>query len=141
MSLAPMRALKAYPFTDDFTLGCDGPELGDTVDVKAAKDLPPPKFEAGSTMGAVETGEVKGDTEVTGWAQVNGKPADCVIITDQAGLVVGGGAVGLPRPDVREVISSGSGRSGFAAVAKPGAKDLIVLVEAEGRMYRIITVI
>ncbi|WP_346126963.1 hypothetical protein [Lentzea roselyniae] len=141
MSLAPMRALKAYPFTDDFTLGCHGPELGTTVDLKTAKDLPAPKFESGSTMGAVETGEVRGDTEITGWAQVNAKSVDCVFITDQTGLVVGGGAVGLPRPDVREVISNGSGRSGWAAVAKPGTKDLIVLVSAEGQLYRIVTVI
>lgn len=141
LAIEPMRAMKAYPFTDDFTIGCQGPELGSTVDLKTAKDLPPPKFNAGKTMGAVETGPVKGDTEIMGWAQVNGKAADCVLVTDQTGLVVGGGAVGLPRGDVRDVIWAGSGRSGWAAVAKPGATDLIVLVKAEGQLYRIITVI
>ena len=138
LALAPMRALKAYPFTDDFTLGCGGPELGSTVDVTSAKELSGPKFESGpATMGVVETAAVVGDTELTGWAQVNSKNADCVLVVDQQGLVVGGGAVGLPRQDVRDVFRNGSGRAGWSAVAKPGTKDLIVLVKAEGQLYRI----
>lgn len=136
LSLAPMRALKAYPFTDDFTLGCGGPELGSTLDLKTLKDLGGPTFGA-AAMGVVESDALVGDTEITGWAQVNNKNADCVLLVDQTGLVVGGGAVGLPRPDVRELFRDGSGRTGWTAVAKPGTKDLIVVVEAAGQLYRI----
>lgn len=138
LTLPPMRALKAYPFTEDFTLGCQGPELGSTIDLASAKELTGPQFRSGpATMGVVESASLVGDTELTGWAQVNNKNADCVLLTDQTGLVVGGGAVGLPRPDVRDIFRDGAGRAGWAAVAKPGTKDLVVLVKAEGQLYRV----
>ncbi|MFE9744189.1 hypothetical protein ACFYOT_04735 [Saccharothrix saharensis] len=136
-----LRGLRAYPFSDDFTLGCRGPELGSTVDLAGARELPAPKYDSGRTMGAVETGAPIGDTEILGWAQVDGRMVDCVLVVDRSGLVVGGGAVGLPRPDVRDVLPTGSGRSGFSAVAEPGREDLVVVVSSGGTLYRITTVV
>ena len=128
-----------YPFNDDFTLGCGGPELGSRVDLASATALPPPGQDQ-PTAGAVETGEVKGGVEVGGWAMVAGNTPDCVLITDQGGTVVGGGAVGIPRRDVTQIVT-GTGRSGWRAVAKPGTEDGVVLVASGGRLYRITTVL
>ncbi|OZM70053.1 hypothetical protein CFN78_27375 [Amycolatopsis antarctica] len=130
------RTLGVYPFTDDFTLGCDGgPELGGRVDLAATEELPAPAPNR-QTAGVVEKSPVVGDTEIRGWALIEGAQADCVLITDQAGTVVGGGAVGLPRLDVTLVVN-GTGRSGWAAVAAPGTTDGVVLVQGKGKLYRV----
>ncbi|MFC6088329.1 hypothetical protein [Saccharothrix lopnurensis] len=134
-----LRAMGVYPFTDDFTLGCGGPELGSRIDLANAAELPPPGQDQ-QTSGAVESGAVTGGTEVNGWAMVGGRTPDCVLVTDRGGTVVGGGAVGLPRRDVLQVVN-GTGRAGWRAVAGPGTEDGVVLVASGGRLYRITTVL
>ncbi|HVV20882.1 MAG TPA: hypothetical protein VHF06_15710 [Pseudonocardiaceae bacterium] len=129
-----LRAMHVYPFTSDFTLGCGGPELGTRIDLRAVKPLPLPG--SGGTSGVVETGPVDGGVVIGGWAQINGQAAGCVLVTDAAGTVVGGGAVGLPRADVSQKLG-GTGRAGWQAVARPGLHDGVILVRADGRYYRV----
>lgn len=133
--LPVLRAMHVYPFTPDFTLGCHGPELGSHVDLAAARPLSPPG--SGPTSGTVESASTDGDTEITGWAMVHGQTPDCVLVTDQRGTVVGGGAIGIPRPDVVQ-IESGTGRAGWLAVARPGTTNNVVLVMSGGVTYRIV---
>lgn len=134
--LPVLKSLRLYPFTDDFTLGCQGPELGDKVDLSKAAPLALPKHGEGFTSGAVEVGPVGGDALISGWASINGNAADCVLIVDQNGEVVGGGAVGIPRGDIMQ-FTHATGRAGWIAVAKPGTKDGAVLVVSRGAMYKV----
>lgn len=132
--LPVLRAMHVYPFTSDFTLGCGGPELGSAINLSAAQPLPPPG--SGATSGTVESGPVVGGVVLSGWAEVDANAPTCVLVTDANGLVVGGGAVGLPRPDVSQQIG-GTGRAGWQAVAEPGVRNAVVLVLANGHAYRI----
>lgn len=134
--LATYRRMGIYPFTADFTLGCGGPELGSRIDPATVRDLPGP-WGGHNTAGHLDTAAgVVGDTELSGWAMIDGQQADCVLVTDAAGTVVGGGAIGLPRKDVLGT-AWGTGRSGFLAVAAPGIKGGSVLVRYRGGFYRI----
>lgn len=134
-----LRQLRVYPFTDDFTLGCRGPELGSSIDLGKVPDLPAPSPDT-KTAGAVETGEVVGDTEILGWAMVDGAQPDCVLVVDGGGKVVGGGAVGLPRRDVLLVVNA-TGRAGWRAVAAPGTQGASVLISSHGQLYKIKTIL
>lgn len=131
------QTMGVYPFTEDFTLGCGngGPELGTQVDLAQTAELPAPADNR-QTAGVVENAPVVGDTELRGWALIDGAQADCVLVVDQAGTVVGGGAIGLPRLDVTLVVN-GTGRSGWTAVARPGTTDGTVLVQGNGKLYRV----
>ncbi|MBE1580963.1 hypothetical protein ACFORH_25700 [Amycolatopsis roodepoortensis] len=62
----------------------------------------------------------------------------CILITDGAGKVVGGGTVGLPRDDISQFLK-GTGRSGWQAVAAPEVKDAVVLAYRDGIYHRITT--
>ena len=137
--LPVLRSLRAYPFTDDFTLGCGRYELGSLVDMSQVEELPGPKGSA-KTAGAVETGPVRGDVKILGWAVVNGNAPDCVLVVNGGSEVVGGGAVGLPRKDVVDTVHA-TGRAGWHAVAEPGTHDAVVLVSSGGKLYRTTLVI
>jgi hypothetical protein len=133
------RRMGVYPFTGDFSLGCGGgQELGTTLDTARAIDLPAPKPDR-NTAGMVETGPVTGDTLIQGWAMIGGEQADCVLVTDPHGRVIGGGSVGLPRQDVLQVVA-GTGRTGWQAVAPPGTTAGQVYVVRDGVLFRIVTV-
>ncbi|MFD1147831.1 hypothetical protein [Saccharothrix hoggarensis] len=134
--LPVLRSMGVYPFTPDFTLGCGGPELGSRVDLASAKEMPLPAYGGGLTTGAVEAGPVVGDSQISGWAVVDGNAADCVLVVDQSGEVVGGGAVGVPRGDIMQ-FTRATGRAGWVAVAAPGTADGVVLVLADGVLYRL----
>jgi hypothetical protein len=133
--LQVLRSMRVYPFTDDFTLGCGGPELGDRVDLAAAVPLPGPGGQR-RTAGYVETAGVTADVELNGWAMIDGQQPDCVLVVDATGTVTGGGAVGLPRKDVLAA-AWGTGRSGWQAVAAPGTRNGSILVRHEGTFYRL----
>lgn len=127
------KALGAFPFNDDFTLGCGGPELGHRIDLGATQPLPGPES-VGVTKGVVDTTPVAGDTLLSGWAVVDGKHADCVLVVDGSGMVVGGGVTALARPDA---IIAGEGATGWRAVARPGVTGATVVVSAAGKLYRV----
>ncbi|WP_367133748.1 hypothetical protein [Saccharothrix sp. HUAS TT1] len=134
-----LKSLRAYPFTEDFSLGCGPHELGSVIDMSQVGELPGPKGSA-KTAGAVETGPVEGDAKVYGWAAVDGHAADCVLVVDSGSEVVGGGAVGLPRKDVVDTIHA-TGRAGWQVVAEPGTQGGVVLVSSGGKLYRTTLVI
>ncbi len=132
------RKLGVYPFTSDFTLGCGGPELGTRIEVAATPVITAAMPNGGErTAGFIESPAVVGDTTLTGWAIIGGEQADCVLVTDASGMVVGGGAVGLPRRDVSTEFGSVTGRAGWEAVARPGLKDGLVFASRDGRLYRL----
>jgi hypothetical protein len=124
------RALGDYPFTPDFTLGCGGPELGQRVDLAAARVLPGPDSTGGS-QGVVATTPIAADTVLSGWAAIDNQPPRCVVVVDGTGTIVGGGITGLARPDTPQ--------PGWRAVAKPGTTNLTVLAYADGVFYRVTT--
>lgn len=113
-----------HPFTDDFELGC-GVRLGQRLS------------HVGTAVGDVDTGPVRGDAELRGWALVDGHRADCVFVVDGADTVVGGGYTGVARPDVPEEERTDEQRAGWAAVAAPTARDASIVVSSGGRYYRI----
>ncbi|SDZ19881.1 hypothetical protein SAMN05421504_110231 [Amycolatopsis xylanica] len=135
------RTMKIYPFNDDFTLGCGagGPELGSKLDLSKTTGLPGPDG-GNNTAGAVDTAPIAGDKQINGWAMIKGEQAKCVLMVSPDGVVVGGGTVGLPRPDVNAFIYSSTGRSGFQAVAGPDVKEATIVVIHNGTQYRLTAV-
>jgi hypothetical protein len=131
-----LRSMRVYPFSRDFSLGCGGPELGDRVDLARAVNLPGPG-NGRTTLGYVETAsDVAGDTLLEGYAMIKGQQADCVLVVDLDGTVVGGGSVGLPRKDIL-TLAWGTGRSGWQVVAGPDTKAGAILVKYRGTYYRV----
>ncbi|MFI9380955.1 hypothetical protein [Kutzneria sp. NPDC052558] len=133
--LPAAKGLGVYPFTSDFTLGCGGPELGSQLNVSAAPQLAPAA--AGASGGYVETGKVVGDTVLSGWAVVDGRSPDCVLVVDDHDNVVGGGYVGLPRPDVAAATHTTAVNVGWHAVAAANATNPQVVVMSGGKAYRL----
>ncbi|GAA2820615.1 hypothetical protein GCM10010452_56080 [Crossiella cryophila] len=133
-------ALGVYPFNSDFSLGCGaGRELGDKVDLSTVKDLAQPG-DPGPNTGHVDTGPVRGDAEITGWALVRNQAPDCVLVLDQAGTVVGGGVAGLTRRDLAQQLRIDEMNAGFSAVATPGSTAPSVVVRSGGELYRVAAV-
>jgi hypothetical protein len=135
-ALSPARGLGAYPFTKDFTLGCGGPELGSKLNLATAPLLPAGPGH-GNTGGYVESGAVVGDKVLGGWAVVQGKHPDCVLVVDSQDNVVGGGFVGLSRPDVAAALHTPDLATGWHAVAAPHATNPQVVVMFGGKPYRV----
>ncbi len=124
--LPAAKALGAYPFTDDFTLGCGDTELGDTVDLSSV----------GTATGVIDSGPPSGGALLRGWAAMDGKRADCVLVVDATGVVVGGGITGVGRPDATSA-AGGESRAGWLAAAAPGVTEPAVLVTAGPKLYRV----
>ncbi|MBP2475150.1 hypothetical protein JOF53_004022 [Crossiella equi] len=140
--LPRLRALGAYPFSPDFTLGCGLPvELGDKLDLGAVPVLAKPPAGSGpaitdGTAGYVET-PVVGDAAISGWAVIGGKRADCVLVVDGNGVVAGGGAVGTGRADLLTTLRVPEARGGWHAVAAPDLVNGRVLVAGNGRLFQV----
>jgi len=132
--LPAARGLGAYPFTSDFSLGCGGPELGSKLDESGAVTVTPGAVNA-TTGGYVESGKVTGDTVASGWAMVDGVHPDCVLVVDDKDDVIGGGYVGLPRPDVAAAKKTTDNNVGWRAVVAPGATNPQVVAMAGGKAY------
>ncbi|MFE3174363.1 DUF2079 domain-containing protein [Amycolatopsis sp. NPDC059090] len=113
------KALGTYPFNRSFTLGCHGPELGTTLNPATATDLP-------TAHGAVTS---TGTALITGWTDLH---PDCVLVTDSANVVTGGGITGLPSP--APGIPDGNA---WQATARAGAGPVTVYAVLGGRFYRL----
>ncbi|GAA4023028.1 hypothetical protein GCM10022247_54140 [Allokutzneria multivorans] len=134
-ALKPVRALGAYPYSDSFTLGC-GQELGSKVDPTRVRPVPDPG--AGRpTQGHLESGPLKGDTAIRGWAVIDHRRPECVLVVDAQGTVVGGGIAGLSRPDVAKTVGTRETRSGWRAVTGSDVPGGSVLFGAGGQFYKI----
>ncbi|WP_370965650.1 DUF2079 domain-containing protein [Amycolatopsis sp. cg9] len=128
------RALHAYPFTDEFTLGCHGPELGGHVDLATAQ--PMPSGGPGDAHGAIDSPAATAGALVTGWAVVAGTPPDCILLTDPTGTVTGGGITGLPLTAAQGPATP-AGATAWRAAAGPTSGPLVVLAVRGGHLHRI----
>jgi hypothetical protein len=118
------RALQAYPFSSAFTLGCRGPELGSHVDLSTAQPV----------RGALDAPVTDPGAITTGWVAFDGTPPDCMLVTDPAGTVTGGGSAGLPLTAGQ---AAAPGATAWQVTAGPTNGPLTVLAVREGRLYRI----
>ncbi|MEV7096424.1 DUF2079 domain-containing protein [Amycolatopsis sp. NPDC051045] len=128
------RALQAYPFTSAFTLGCHGPELGSHLDLSTAQPLSPGG--PGTAHGALDAPATDAGAVITGWAVVDGTQPDCVLVTDSAGTVTGGGSAGLPLT-AGQATAAAPGATAWQATAGPTNGPLAVLAVHGGRLYRL----
>ncbi|MDQ3790981.1 MAG: hypothetical protein M3422_27575 [Actinomycetota bacterium] len=131
-----LEAMGHYPFSDDFTLGCGGPELGSVLDNGRMEALPP----AGarnprSAVGSVDDVEQKNDgVIVRGWATGVDDPVRCAVMVDTTGRITGGGLTHLPRPDVTSMLAGISADVGFAVIAPSNQADRVVVILESGEM-------
>lgn len=119
------KALQAYPFSADFTLGCGGPELGDHIDA-------PPLT---TSQGAIDGTALTADNIITGWATIDTSPPDCILVTDNTGTIVGGGITGLPRTATQPPTTPDG--TAWQAVAAPHTTGLNVIAAKNGTFYRL----
>ncbi len=133
-----LEALGHYPFNDDFTLGCGGPELGDTIDLGGVKRIVPPAGgrTPASPAGTVDKVEEKpGAQLVWGWATGVKDPVRCTVLVDSAGKVVGGGVSDRVRSDIAQQYLGTNADTGFGLVG-PDDPDLRVVVILESGAKR-----
>ncbi|WIY02435.1 DUF2079 domain-containing protein [Amycolatopsis mongoliensis] len=128
------HALRAYPFSSAFTLGCHGPELGSHLELTTAQ--PMSTGGPGTARGALDTPATDAGAITTGWAVINGTQPDCILITDQTGTVTGGGITGLPLT-AGQATTASPGATAWQATAGPMNGPLTVLAVQSGRLYRI----
>jgi hypothetical protein len=135
--IAPrLDALDHYPFTDDFTLGCGGPELGDRVDPDDMTAMPLADEDEPGPSGAVDSADTRGDTTLLrGWVTGGHEGVRCVLFTDATGEVTGGGQYHLARPDVKTLIQWVASDTGFAVIAPTDPAGRVVVVLDNGRMF------
>lgn len=106
--LAALRAVGAYPFDGDFPpAACRGPLDGDGSAVVAG-------------LGVVDTArpvQGSGLSLLTGWAVVDGRPAACIRLIDEAGAPAGFGFAFDDRPDVARAVGVNAADLGWRGVA------------------------
>jgi hypothetical protein len=130
-----LEALDHYPYTDDFTIGCGGPELGDRLDPGDMRAMKPADEDEPGPSGAVDASETRGDTTLLrGWATGGRDGVRCVLFTDARGEVTGGGQYHLPRPDVQSLLQWAPSDTGFAVIAPTDPAGRVVVVLDNGRM-------
>jgi len=133
-----LQALGHYPFNDDFTLGCGGPELGDRIDLAGVKEMTPPS--GGRTprqpAGTVDKVVPKpGAQLVYGWATGVSDPVRCTVLVDSSGKIVGGGVSDRVRSDIAQQLLGINADTGFGMVG-PDDPDLRVVVVLESGAKR-----
>ncbi|HWM03773.1 MAG TPA: hypothetical protein VNP92_15675 [Actinophytocola sp.] len=140
-----LRALGHYPFTDDFTLGCAGPELGSRLDIDQMSPLPTaignkrPEHPAGAiqwTDPAAPAPTLDGRPVPVfhGWAADTTDPVRCVVLTDPDGTVVGGGVSDIARPDIAYQFADVNPTSGFAVIGPIEEGSRLVVIQDSGAM-------
>jgi hypothetical protein len=140
-----LRALGHYPFTDDFTLGCGGPELGSTLSLTDMTRLLPAhgNKRPRRAAGAVDSVEPRdpapffhGDPVpiFRGWAHDREDPVRCAVIVDDGGKIVGGGVTGVVRSDIALEYAGVAPDSGFVVIGPAGPDSRIVVIHRSGAM-------
>jgi hypothetical protein len=131
-----LESMGHYPFNDDFTLGCNGPELDDTLDLDEMTPLPPadernPRVPAGS----VDDVEGKNTASVIrGWATGVDDPVRCAVVVDDQGRITGGGLTHISRPDVTAKLSGIAADVGYAVIAPAAEASRVVIILESGAM-------
>ncbi|MCK2245187.1 MULTISPECIES: DUF2079 domain-containing protein [unclassified Crossiella] len=135
--LPAAKGIGVYPFNSDFTLGCGpGRELGDQVAADKIEELANPAPDL-PNVGNIDSGPVRGDAAISGWALVAERAVDCVLVLDSSNRIVGGGGVGIRRPDIAQALLVDEQNSGFIAVAAPGASNPRVVVSSRGALFHV----
>jgi hypothetical protein len=131
-----LKDMELYPFSDDFTLGCGGPELGTRLDNAKMVRLPPGDSRNPRTVaGSVDEVEPKDEgVIVRGWATGVANPVRCAVVVDTTGKVTGGGLTHLPRPDVTAELSGIAADVGFSVIAPANKADRVVIFLTSGEM-------
>lgn len=140
-----LRALGHYPFTDDFTLGCGGPELGSTLALDEMTPLLPARGNKRPrrAAGAVERTEPSDPAPFFdgkpvpifhGWAADRTDPVRCTVIVDGDGKVVGGGVSDVVRTDIAIKYAGVAPNSGFVVIGPVDDDSRIVVIHDSGVM-------
>ena len=130
--LPRLQALGHYPFSPEFTLGCDGVDIGSRVDTSTWRtpsigSFREPRKDGWDVVLNVETDQITGGARMLkGWAISGIERARCVAVLDQTGTVVGGGVVDIPRADAESQTVGIEIGLGFRAVAPAGTGPLRV---------------
>jgi hypothetical protein len=144
--LAPrLRALGHYPFTDDFTLGCDGLGFGSRLALEEMTPLLPAhgNKRPRRAAGAVERAEPSDPAPFFdgkpvpvfhGWAHDREDPVRCAVIVDGDGTVVGGGVTRLARPEIALDYAGVAPDSGFVLIGPVDSQSRIVVIHESGVM-------
>ncbi|MGB3443436.1 MAG: hypothetical protein WBA97_32270 [Actinophytocola sp.] len=131
-----LEALHHYPYTDDFTIGCGGPELGDRLAVDEMRPMPEIEEDQRRPAGEVDEFETLGDTILMrGWATGGRSDVVCVLVTDSDGKVTGGGQYHLTRPDVMKKLDWAPVDTGFAVAAPTDPAGRVVVVLDDGWLF------
>ncbi|MCT2581542.1 hypothetical protein [Actinophytocola gossypii] len=145
--LAPrLRALGHYPFNDDFTLGCGGPELGSTLDIGAMEPLLPAEGNKSPDRAAGEVERTEPEDPAPfyngktvpilhGWAADAEDPVRCVVVVDGTGTIVGGGVSGIVRTDIALAYADVTPRSGFVVIGPVDQDSRVVVVHDSGATH------
>jgi hypothetical protein len=131
-----LEAMDHYPFNDDFTLGCGGPEFGDSLDLDEMTPLPPAdERNPRSPAGSVDDIEAKNTASVIrGWATGVDDPVRCAVVVDTEGRITGGGLTHISRPDVTSKLAGISADVGYAVIAPAAEVDRVVIILESGAM-------
>jgi hypothetical protein len=131
-----LEAMDHYPFNDDFTLGCGGPEFGDSLDLDEMTPLPPAdERNPRSPAGSVDDIEPKNTASVIrGWATGVDDPVRCAVVVDAEGRITGGGLTHISRPDVTAKLSGIPADVGYAVIAPAAEVDRVVIILESGAM-------
>ncbi|HEX2134203.1 MAG TPA: hypothetical protein VHH15_21885 [Actinophytocola sp.] len=141
-----LRALGHYPFTDDFTLGCGGPEFGSSLDLDAMEPLLPAEGNKRPDHAAGEVEWTEPDDPAPffdgkpvpilhGWAADGTDPVRCVVVVDGTGTVVGGGVSGIVRPDIALDYAGVTPNSGFVVIGPVDEDSRVVVIHDSGAMH------
>ena len=101
------------PFVDGWDLDCG------LIDERLASERIDSSEPAGELVSARSLALLGGAAEITGRLPAD-RPARCVVVTDEANLVIGAATVGV---DGVEGTGDGTGATGFVAIARPGARE------------------
>jgi hypothetical protein len=113
-----LRNLGGYPFGETFDLNCANWRLGDRFDSSRLPELPS-GVATDVTRGTIDSEDNLSGLRIAGWAAIEDQAPGCLLAVAD-GEVVGGGVVGLPRPDVAQLTSVSAEHTGWIAVAPRG---------------------
>ncbi|HEY0167831.1 MAG TPA: hypothetical protein VGB75_12395 [Jatrophihabitans sp.] len=134
--ISRLKGLGTYPFTSDYTLGC-GLKPEGSIELSKARSLPARLFGKSASL---DQDRLVGSTrEFTGWIHWVGHQLQCVVLTDSAGKIIGGGAVEVVRTDVSTANRGFPNNTGFTAVTPSSNSDAKLVLGFSDGFYTLPT--
>lgn len=134
-----LEAMGHYPFSEDFTLGCGGPEFGDKLDRAAMSPLPAAdtrdKHAPAGWQDGLEEREKGTAVLIRGWAYSMDDPVKCAVYVDSSGTITGGGQYHQRRPDVPASLDWVPVDVGFVVIAPADPDGRVAIVLESGRAF------